>query len=284
MIDIVRVLKNQELFEVQRAKLEKREPKVYHGIFASHPDADKRLREVVKEADKLGAKSSDVDNRDRFLTKIDGLTFGKIDAGGVVTKDEYLHAGLGISMRLPENWKVSQKGKRLELLSPSKQSIVLLNRQRRRGDISPLQVMTDKIGLTNLKEGRSLSADGVPGYTAIAPSSNSPYGMRPVRYAVFTDDLYTYVFAGASSDDSYKRKDDWRILNTIKSFRLLDESGLRSANVPTIAVIAANAGTRMSTLAAASPLVDYPEEQLRLMNDLYPNGEPKLGQKIKIVD
>ena len=44
MIDVVRLLKNQEMFEIQRAREEKREPRVYHGVFSSHPDNDQRLQ------------------------------------------------------------------------------------------------------------------------------------------------------------------------------------------------------------------------------------------------
>ncbi len=55
MIDVVRLLKNQEMFEIARAREEKREPRVYHGVFATHPDNDERLTEVVKAAEKLRA-------------------------------------------------------------------------------------------------------------------------------------------------------------------------------------------------------------------------------------
>ncbi|MFK8016091.1 MAG: M48 family metalloprotease, partial [Gammaproteobacteria bacterium] len=34
MIDVVTILKNQELFELERAEKEGREPRVYHGVFA----------------------------------------------------------------------------------------------------------------------------------------------------------------------------------------------------------------------------------------------------------
>ena len=47
MIDVVRLLKNQEMFEIQLARQEGREPRVYHGVFATHPDNDTRLKEVV---------------------------------------------------------------------------------------------------------------------------------------------------------------------------------------------------------------------------------------------
>ena len=44
MIKVIGVLKNQELFDAELAKAEGREPRSYHGVFASHPDADTRLQ------------------------------------------------------------------------------------------------------------------------------------------------------------------------------------------------------------------------------------------------
>ena len=59
MIDIVRLLKNQEAFEIQQARLENRKPHVYHGVFSTHPDNDTRLQQVVKSAHKAGAGRGD---------------------------------------------------------------------------------------------------------------------------------------------------------------------------------------------------------------------------------
>src|SRR5690606_13331566 len=84
MIDVVRLLKNQELFEVRRAREENREPRIYHGLFATHPDNDQRLREVVKAADKLRNPEAKADpGRERFLKAIAGLPFGTSRAQGV---------------------------------------------------------------------------------------------------------------------------------------------------------------------------------------------------------
>ncbi len=38
MLDVIRVLKDQESFETQLAKAEGREPRIYHGLFSTHPD------------------------------------------------------------------------------------------------------------------------------------------------------------------------------------------------------------------------------------------------------
>jgi predicted Zn-dependent protease len=43
-------------------------------------------------------------------------------------------------------------------------------------------------------------------------------------------------------------------------------------------------GTRIEQLAKGSPIVQYPVERLRLLNDLYPDKEPTPGEVVKVVD
>ena len=45
MIEVIQVLKDQELFSTQVGG----EQKSYHGVFASHPQNDKRLHDAVEE-------------------------------------------------------------------------------------------------------------------------------------------------------------------------------------------------------------------------------------------
>jgi len=41
---------------------------------------------------------------------------------------------------------------------------------------------------------------------------------------------------------------------------------------------------RIEQLAKGSPILKYPVERLRLLNDLYPDKEPTPGAAIKVVD
>ena len=42
-------------------------------------------------------------------------------------------------------------------------------------------------------------------------------------------------------------------------------------------------GTTIEALAEQSPIKKYPQQQLRLFNKLYPDGEPKPGDLVKTV-
>jgi len=48
-------------------------------------------------------------------------------------------------------------------------------------------------------------------------------------------------------------------------------------------IIRAGSNTRYRDLAGKTPIDRYAEEQLRLLNDQYPKGEPRKGQLIKTV-
>ena len=50
-----------------------------------------------------------------------------------------------------------------------------------------------------------------------------------------------------------------------------------------IRVIRATADTRVAVLAEKSPIPKYAAEQIRLLNDLYPDKEPSAGQYVKVV-
>ena len=284
MIDVVALLKNQELFEIERAKQEGRDPRVYHGIFATHPDNDKRLREVVKAADAVSTGQSRPDNRDGFLQHLDGLAFGRIKAGGIVRDQEFRHGGLGIGLRFPAGWNIDDVPGRLTATSPDRSSLLVITAQPVKDRLSPVDILRDKIGIDGVERGHAVSPDGLNGFTAIARNANSPFGRRPVRYAVVRHRDRAYVFAGVTRNAENRTRDDGKFMTTIKSLRLLDDKSARSAKPGFVRVIEANAGTTMKVLAAASPLDQYAEEQLRLLNNLYPEGEPVPGQKIKIID
>lgn len=75
MIDVVSVLKDQEEFDKYQARKEGRQPRAYHGVFASHPSNDSRLKKVIAEARKFKTKATRDPGHDRYLQRINGLKY-----------------------------------------------------------------------------------------------------------------------------------------------------------------------------------------------------------------
>lgn len=75
MIDVVTVLKAQEEFDKYQARKEGRQPRAYHGVFASHPSNDKRLQQVIGAANSIKSAGTRSANHDGYLQRINGMKY-----------------------------------------------------------------------------------------------------------------------------------------------------------------------------------------------------------------
>jgi len=282
MLEVVKVLKNQEAFEVATARREGREANVYHGLFSTHPDNDARFQEVVRAAKSHRTGTTTRVGRDSYLRALDGLTFGDSAKEGVVRNNDFYHEPLNFSVSFPAGWRIDNKSDRIIATSRSNDGLVQLSLSDRNKHITPQQFMTQRLKLKGIHNGKSFSANGLQGYTALA-RSNTPWGMRTVRYAIVYRGNNVYVFAGAAKQKNNIRKYDADILKTASSLHPLTRAEKKLARGKKLKIIRAPAGTRYATLARKSSLTNYPEEQLRLLNDQYPSGEPKPSQLLKVV-
>ena len=168
MIDVVRLLKNQELFELQMAREEKRDPRVYHGVFSTHPDNDQRLKEVVIAAEKLEGK---VDNKDagqeRYMKAIAGLPMGTSRAQGVLKGNRFYHSNLGLTIAFPNGWRVENKSDRLMAVSPGKDNILQMQTQAPPPNTGPREFLSRLLANSSASAAEPIEVNGLQGYTAL---------------------------------------------------------------------------------------------------------------------
>jgi predicted Zn-dependent protease len=286
MIDVVRLLKNQELLEIKRAREENRDPHVYHGVFATHPDNDQRLTEVVKAADKLQGKDETRDPaHDQYLKTIEGLPVGASRAQGVLKGNRFYHAHLGMTIAFPSGWTVENRADRLLALSAGKDSVLQMQTQAPPPNTGPREFLSRLLARSSAGQADPIEVNGLQGYTALARTAQTSFGIVPARYVVVYYNNLAYIFAGVSRGaNAGAPSADALFMSTIKTFRRMRENEFAQAEPYKIKTIRATEATRIADLAKTSPLKKYAEEQLRLLNDLYPDKEPKPGQLIKIVE
>jgi len=285
MIDVVRLLKNQEMFEVQRARAENRPPRIYHGVFATHPDNDQRLSEVVKAAEKLQTNvNQDNPERERYLKAIDGIPMGNSRAQGVLKGNRFYHANLGFTVAFPSGWHVENNPQRLMAVAPKKDSVMQMQTQAPPPNMTPQTFLSRLLAQSNAGQGEAIEINGLQGYTAVVRSAKTDFGVVPARYVVIYYNNLAYIFAGASKASTGVPSADALFMSTAKTFRRVKDSEMAQAEPYKIRTIRATADTRIAELAKTSPIKEYPAQVLRLMNDLYPDKEPKAGQLLKIVE
>jgi len=91
------------------------------------------------------------------------------------------------------------------------------------------------------------------------------------------------LIGGMAWDKVVYERERNALRGTINSFRAITPAERQSARPYVLQLVTALPGMTMAGLAQQSPLGADAESQLRLLNALYPSGEPKPGQRLKIV-
>ena len=286
ILEVIGVLKNQELFELRLAREEGRQPRIYHGVFSTHPDSDTRLQEVVGYAYELEETSTESTfiGRTEYLQRVDGMVYGEGADKGIIRGRDFYHGNMGFALRFPERWPIQNMPDRLLAAAPGSLAVIQVMVQGADPRLSPMEYMAQHMGLQTNRNGDSQNINGLPAYTQTAVIDTST-GKRLARIAVIYHGNLAYIFAGHTRDATGLNRYDTNFLNTIRSFRPLSNAERQVANrTSRIRLVRATAGTDFDQLASISPLEKFPEEQLRLINAEYPRGDLENGQLIKVIE
>lgn len=283
MLSIIRLLKNQEVFEKELAKLEDREPRTYHGLFSTHPDSDSRLQSIIKASKDIKPVSGrPINSKDTFLGMIDGMTYGDNADEGIIRGQQFYHLGMDFTLGFPAGWQVRNLRDKVIASSKGNDGIMVLTVHDRNRRIPPKQFIKDRLGLDELQSGESFRYQGQGAYTAIA-RANTEYGKRLTRVIVLYTDSRAFVLAGVAKNNKKPYLYDSLFLKSGHSFRPLKASEKRYGNARKL-TIKAYKGQRYEELAQKAGLNHLAESQIRLLNGHYPSGEPTSGDLIKTIE
>lgn len=270
IVKIIGVLKNQELQDIELAKLEGRAPRRYHGVFASHPDNDTRLQQAVGEAAKQTV-AQPFAGRDEFLAATHGLVFNDSVEQGVVRNNRFAQAELGIALQFPLDWQVHNLPDALLAISPQGEANLQMKLGKPNG--SPGNVARTLTGSSGQVE--EVTINGLAAALVYLPTSTM---------GVFYVGQQAFLIQGAGKTAPAYVKYKAAMLEAIRSFHALSVEERKQIKPLTVRVITAKSGDTIARLAQRSPLGQSAESYLRLINALYPTGEPQAGQKVKIIE
>lgn len=288
MGEVFRVFKAQETFEVNRARDEGREPRLYHGVFSSHPSPDERQVQAAKESANITDQPEGgwIDNREEYLKAIDGLPYGSSRAQGIVRNNRFYHADMGITLAFPKGWTIENQRDRLLAYTKKKDSIVQLTSDPRPEKKSPREFLLEKLKGASVARGAPLEVNGMEGYSLIT-RNGSPLdgGQGPVRWVVLYRDKSAFVFGGASrSASGGTPADDGLFMSSIQTLRNLRASEYPLAQPYRLKVVTVTEQTKLDEYAKAVPVDKYKKEELELLNGIYPKGKLTPGQQLKVIE
>jgi predicted Zn-dependent protease len=286
MIRVISTLKAQDTFERERARLEGREPRLYHGVFASHPDNDTRLQQAVAAAGRAPASAeAGTSNREGYLQAIEGLPVGSSARQGMIRDNRFYHSDMQFTLAFPRGWQIVNEPDKILAIAPKKEHMMEIRTQAPPADLTDPHAFAMR-GLANkrLSRAETMDVNGLKAWTAIVRGDPSPYGQATsVRYVVIYYANLMWIFKGASRSGLEAPAADPFFLSTANTFRRMRANEFPLAEPYRLHIMRTTEGTTIEALAKESPIPKYPLQQLRLINNLYPNGEPKPGDLVKTV-
>ena len=277
MLEVIGVLKDQEVYETALAKKENREAQTYHGVFSTHPRNDDRLKTVVRAAKKLSSQTYRDNNQAVYQDMIDGMAWGSSLKQGIVVNNRFAHPELGFALQLPAGWKVRNDPDFLMARDADSGALV-------------------QIGMVNLKPDESLAAllhrltedseleVSKTGYGVTAQTQVKLKGgaSQPARLsAISLQEARALTLFGSAASKEYPAIDK-KLLQINQSFTRLSQAQVAAIKAPRLRVIGRKAQT-FDSLARHSAIEYDAENILRLLNRAFPNGDINTIGKLKTV-
>lgn len=277
MVKVVGVLKNQELFDAEVAKAEGRQPRAYHGLFASHPDNDTRLHQVVGEAARY-RQSETRTAQEEFMRHADRMIYGDSPKQGISRGNMFYHGELGFAIRFPAVWRVQNRPQNVLATSPGSEAFIDL-RSGGPAQGTPADVLARRVQ-------SGIGARAAPATIAGLPAAvvDTTIGGRPTRVACVFLGKSAYLIGAQARTDAAFNQFRGEIESSITSFHAITDQERAAAQPLRLRVVTATPGLTIAELARRSPLGRFAEGHLRVMNGLYPTGEPVAGQPLKIIE
>ena len=273
MLSVIGVLKDQEQYRRVQAKASGKPSGTYHGLYASHPRNDLRLRTVIRAANDLEIEEmpENPEIPGEYRRQTEGLVYGA-SAAAQSDPNRFYHNKLNFTFAHPPGWTV-QQGSR-EIVAASADGTQTLTIGLARIDASQDTEASLIAGAQGeVSEVEALEQYGLNGATAVASS-----GSQSVRLAVI-DHNYRFLFEGEAAN---LNEADAEFRTIIDSFRPLTSKEKVTGTSHTLHYIQVPRGATFSSLASSVKLPDA-ENQLRLINGYYPTGEPRTGDWVKVI-
>ena len=243
---------------------------------STHPDPASRVQTALSKAQGM----SGVTNRDTFLSRIDGLTYGDDPAQGVVEGRQFIHPELRLAFTAPQGFYMVNGTRAVTVNGQSGKAQFSLAQYN-----GNLQTYVNNVfsSLSQQQQIRpaSIQTTTVNGLPAAYGTARVNNGSQQVDVTVFAyefsnDRAYHFLaLTPAGQSGTFNQM--------FSSMRRISTQEASSVVPRVLDVVTVRSGDTVSSLASRMAYTSAQEERFRVLNGLSSNEGVQAGQKVKIV-
>ena len=260
--------------------------KGYHGLFSTHPETEERITKAKEEAKKIRPPSSGnfKQGREKYLSKIDGLTFGDDPKEGIVERNTFKHPDLRIKLIFPEGWIINNAKEVLAAKHPGKEYFIQMTLSTLDKKLSAAE-FAKKVAMSyrlNKITGSSQTINGFPAHVGTYQGTTKDMGEIKAEIASILVEEKGYILMGFSRPESFEEAMPF-FTSTINSFQRLSKEEAKKIKPHEITIYTVREGDTWESISYKFGQQPGNAETLALINAFNPAKFPQPGTRIKVI-
>ncbi len=248
------------------------------NYFSTHPLTTDRVREARAEATKFPAIN--VENRARYLTQINGLTYGDSSSQGFTRDNRFYHPQMGFTFSYPNGAKVTNGTSQVAINHPNGTVIVF---DAAKSSSDPMTFMTREwLKGQNTGTAEAINVNGNRGAMASFSGNVSGRAVTVRLVAVEWQPGQYFRFQMAipkNVGSSFERE----LKDTAYSLRRMTSAEKNSVKPKRLIVLTAPAGSTVASMASKMAVDGNKQEYFLVLNGMNASEPVVAGQPYKIV-
>ena len=248
------------------------------GWLSTHPDPGDRYQRLLAQIQQQSLKGQKV-NRDGYLRRLSGLTFGDDPREGFFRGETFYHSGLGFEMRMPRGYRGQNTKQAVLMASPQGDAVIQLTLA---AGTSAEQASRTFVSQSNLQPG-TFSRTQINGLSAVTGNFQATSEQTLVNgLAVFVEHqnrvFQLLGYTGANSWNQYGRT----LSDAIGSFGPLRDQAAANAQPRRIELVTPDRAMTVAEFNRRYPST-VSEATVALINQVPSNGTLPAGRLAKRV-
>lgn len=250
---------------------------------STHPDPASRVRAALAQAGQVRG----ITNRDVFLSRIDGLTYGDDPAQGVVEGRNFVHPGFRMAFSAPPGFYLVNGTRSVAISGQSGKGELATAPYN--GDLgayvrTAFSALTE--GQATVQDVRTTTVNGIPAAYATRrmTSGGNPVDVTVFAYAWGPQQAFhfaTITQAGTQAGtDSQGRPAFDAMFGSMRRISAEEAAAIRPRK---IAIATVTTRDTVQSLAARMAYTDRPLDRFLVLNGLSANARLVPGQKVKLI-
>ncbi|TBW40402.1 metalloprotease [Siculibacillus lacustris] len=245
-------------------------------FLSSHPSTPERISFAVRAAREIGAPGIGEQEKDQYLSGLDGMVFGDDPSEGFVRGRSFLHKGLGIQFTVPAGYALENTTKAV-LATDTLGTAMRFDGVAVPSDTALADYLSS--GWVNgliAESVRATTLGDLPAATATARADGWTFQIGVVRKA---NTVFRFIFAAQDPAGSL----DATLAETMQSFHRLapeDSARLRPLH---LRIVRVKPGDTAEKLAEQMSGIDRKVDLFRVLNGLGASDPVEVGKAVKIV-